>query len=258
MMINRSLILAICCLSLHHFAQAATSCNALVITGHPAYPPVAWGSDGKIVGASPELVMKIAKELKVEKVSSVNFGSWEKAQEAIKDGRADVIFGIYKDQERLVYMNYIEPPYMLDPVSIVIRSGEEIKYTEWADLKKLKGVTNLGESYGNQFDAYIKANLTVARSNGVAQAFEQLLNKQADYLIIGTYPGKMEASKLKILSKIQFLPKPVVTADMYVAFSKKSKCYTELKEGFSAGIKKAIASGELGRLVEAANKQFYQ
>ena len=207
---NKLIFIVFSVLSILNFAQAAEQCNALVITGHPAYPPVAWGSDGKIVGASPELVMKIAKELKVEMVSSVNFGSWEKAQEAIKDGRADIIFGIYKDQERLTYMNYIEPAYMLDPVSIVIRGGEVIKFSDWADLKGLNGVTNLGESYGNQFDAYIQANLTVARSKGVAQAFEQLLNKQADYLIIGTYPGKMEANKLQILSKIQFLPKPVL------------------------------------------------
>ena len=255
---KKLLSLVICALTTLSVAQAAEQCNSLVITGHPAYPPVAWGSDGKIVGASPELVMKIAKELKIDKVSSINFGSWEKAQQAIQDGRADIIFGIYKDRQRQTYMNYVEPPYMLDPVSIVIRSGEQVKFTDWADLKGLKGVTNLGESYGDQFDTYIKANLTVARSKGVDQAFEQLLNKQADYLIIGTYPGKMEASKLKILPKIQFLPKPVVTADMYIAFSKKSKCYAELKEGFSAGIKKAVTSGEVNKLVEAADKQFYQ
>jgi len=255
---NKFIFLWLCIFALPNFSYAAERCEALVITGHPAYPPVAWGSDGKIVGASPELVMSIAKELKVEKVSSVNFGSWEKAQEAIKDGRADIIFGIYKDQARLSYMNYIEPPYMLDPVSIVLRSGEEIKFSEWSNLKGLKGVTNLGESYGNQFDAYIKANLNVARANGVAQAFEQLINKQADYLIIGSYPGKMEASKLNILSKLQFLPKPVLNANMYIAFSKKSKCYAELKGGFSAGIKKAVAKGEVRDFVEDADKQFYQ
>lgn len=104
----------------------------------------------------------------------------------------------------------------------------------------------------------MKTLLTVAGSNGVAQAFEQNLNKQDGYLIIGTYPGKMKANKLKILSKIQFVSKPMLTAVMYVAFSKKSKCYPELKEGFSAGIKKVIASGEVGRLAETANKQFYQ
>ena len=255
---NKFVPLAIFLFSMFNLAQGAERCDALVITGHPAYPPVAWGSDGKIVGASSELVMKIAKELKVEKISSVNFGSWEKAQEAIKEGNADIIFGIYKDNARLAYMDYIEPPYMLDSVSIVTREGENIKFSQWSDLKGLKGVTNLGESYGNEFDSYISKNLMVARAKGVDEAFAQLLSKQADYLIIGTYPGKMEASKLKILSKISFLPKNVLTAEMYIAFSKKSKCYTVLKSGFSAGIQKAVANGEVKELIGIANKQFYQ
>ncbi len=255
---NKFISLVICLFLTFNITQAAERCDALVITGHPSYPPVAWGSDGKILGASSELVIKIAKELKVEKVSSVNFGSWGEAQEAIKDGRADIIFGIYKDHARLAYMDYIEPAYMIDPVSIVIRKGENIKFSQWADLKGLKGVTNLGESYGNEFDSYMRKNLIVTRAKGVEQAFAQLLSNQSDYLIIGTYPGMMEASKLKILSKISFLPKNILTADMYIAFSKKSKCYAELKSGFSAGIQKAIASGEVKELVDIANKQFYQ
>jgi hypothetical protein len=57
---------------------------------------------------------------------------------------------------------------------------------------------------------------------------------------------------------VVFLPKSVLTADMYIAFSKKSKCYASLEKGFSAAIKKAVANGEVGQLVDAANKQFYK
>jgi hypothetical protein len=60
-------------------------------------------------------------------------------------------------------------------------------------LKGRRGVTNLDKSYGNQFDAYINSDLIIARSNGVDQAFTKLLNEEADYLIIGTCPGKLEA-----------------------------------------------------------------
>ena len=147
---------------------------------------------------------------------------------------------------------------MLDPVSVVIRKGDNFKFTQWSDLKGHRGVTNQGESYGSQFDAYIKTDLNVARSNGVDQAFTQLLNKQADYLIIGTYPGKLEAKKLNMDSKVVFLPKSVLTADMYIAFSKKSKCYAQLGKGFSEGIKKAVTSGEVNQLIESANQQFYK
>lgn len=240
------------------FAQTGSVCEALVITGHPAYPPVAWGANGKIVGASAELVTTIAQQLQVKNISSVDFGSWQKAQDAIKEGKADIIFGIYKDSSRVAYMNYIDPPYMQDPVAIVIRNGDSFKYAEWGDLKAKKGVTNLGESYGNDFDTYIAQNLTVARANGVDKAFEALLKMQADYLIIGRYPGKLEAKKLNILTKVDFLPKNVVYGEMYVAFSKKSKCYNSLQAGFSEAIKKAVSGGKIEMLLEQANKQFYK
>ncbi len=58
-----------------------------------------------------------------------------KAQEAIKGGRADIIFGIYKNQHRATYMNYIESPYMLDPVSVFIRKGETFTYSKWSALR---------------------------------------------------------------------------------------------------------------------------
>ena len=57
------------------FAQTNPVCEALVITGHPAYPPVAWGADGKIVGSSTVLVTAIAQQLQVKKITSIDFGS---------------------------------------------------------------------------------------------------------------------------------------------------------------------------------------
>ena len=69
-------------------AQSANTCDSLIITGHPAYPPVAWGSQGKIIGASAEMVTSIAQKLKIKKITSKDFDSWGNAQLAIKNGRA--------------------------------------------------------------------------------------------------------------------------------------------------------------------------
>jgi polar amino acid transport system substrate-binding protein len=236
-------------------AQAESVCPSLVITGHPSYPPVAWASHGKIIGAAPELVASIAKQLGVAQVDSKDFGSWENAQMAARDGLADVIFGIYKNDVRAVYLNYIEPPFMLDPDVIVVRKGEEFPYRKWEDLKGRRGVTNAGESFGNRFDAFMKKELTVARAQGVGQAFEALLNKQADYLIIGLYPGKAEVRRLGISAKVNFLPEELVTADMYIAFSKKSKCYQALSSGFAAKLKSAVQQGRVQQLLGSAEKQ---
>lgn len=236
-------------------AQAGSACSSLVITGHPSYPPFAWTSHGKIIGAGPELVTSIAKQLGVAQVVSKDFGSWENAQRATRHGQADVIFGIYKNDERATYLNYIDPPFMLDPVVVAVRKGERFSLRTWEDLKGRRGVTNAGESFGNRFDAFMKKELAVARAKGVERAFAALLSKQVDYLIIGLYPGRDEARRLGISAKIDFLAGELVSADMYVAFSKKSKCYETLRSGFSAKLEDAVKHGKIRQLLDSAEKQ---
>jgi polar amino acid transport system substrate-binding protein len=238
-------------------AEADPVCAALVITGHPSYPAVAWAAQGKIVGAAPNLVSEIAAKLGVKDVSSKDFGSWEGAQEAAFSGQADVIFGIYKNDARAVYLDYIEPPFMMDPTSIVVRKGAGFAFAEWSDLKGRKGVTNIGESYGDKFDAYMEKELTVARAAGVQNTFATLLAGQADYMIIGLFPGRDEARKSGLIDKVEFLPKELLSAPMYVAFSKKTKCGA-LRSGFSAGIKSAVDDGAVRQLLEAADKSMGQ
>ena len=130
-------------------AQAQPACAALVITGHPSYPPVAWAAQGKIVGAASALVSGIAARRGVKDVASKDYGSWEAAQAAARSGEADVIFGIYKTDARARDLDFIEPPFMIDPVSIVVRKGAGFAYAQWNNLKGRKGVTNTGESYGD-------------------------------------------------------------------------------------------------------------
>lgn len=235
-------------------AQAAPSCSSLRITGHPAYMPVAWAEEGAIVGAAPELVTSIARQLGVKTVTSRDYGSWEKAQAAVREGEADVIFGIYRNDERMAWLDYVEPPFMTDPVAVVVRKGEGFPFAAWDDLKGRKGVTNAGESFGNQFDGFMKTNLTVSRAHGVDQAFDALLNKRADYLIIGLYPGQIEATKLGIAAKVEFLPREVDSFGMYVGFSRKSDC-NALKADFAEVLRKEVAAGRVQALLAEARKR---
>jgi polar amino acid transport system substrate-binding protein len=229
------------------------ACAALVITGHPSYQPVAWAAQGKIVGAAPNLVSGIAAHLGVKDVTSKDLGSWERAQAAVRDGEADVIFGIYKNDVRAAYLDYVEPPFMMDPAAIVVRKGAGFTFAEWRDLKGRNGVTNAGESYGDAFDAFMAKELTVARAAGVDKAFAALLAGQADYMIVGLFPGRDEVRKLGLSDRVEFLPKELVSAAMYVAFSKRSKCGA-LRTGFSAGIQTAVDGDTIRQLLEAADK----
>ena len=73
-------------------------------------------------------------------------------------------------------------------------------------------------------------------------------------MIIGLYPGRNEAKRLGIANKVAFLPKALVSADMYVAFSKRSKCGA-LRAGFAADIKAAVNNGTVEKLLATAEKR---
>jgi polar amino acid transport system substrate-binding protein len=213
---------------------AADTCAKLTVTGHPQYPVIAFQDGDRMAGAAPMLVEAIAKDLKIP-VESKFMGTWADAQEATREGKADMIVGIYYNDERAAYLDYVQPAFMYDPVAVFVTKGKEFPFTGQDDLIGKKGVTNQGESYGTEFDAFIKDKLTVARSDGIDDAFKDLLSGKADYVIAGYYPGLAEADVQGIEDKVEALNPALLSAEMFVAFSKKSPCRT-LADDFGQGI----------------------
>jgi polar amino acid transport system substrate-binding protein len=234
--------------------MAQPACTSITVTGHPSYPPISEAKDDTLVGAAPKLFAAVAKRVGVKNVNVKNYGSWDKAQAATRGGEADAIFGIYKNDERADWLEYVEPPFMMDPVSIIVRKGDGFPFADWADLKGRKGVTNIGESFGESFDAFMAASLTVARAEGVDKAFAELIAKSADYLIIGMYPGEIESEKLGLKAKVEFLPKSLDSFGMYIGFSKASKC-SAMKTEFVDILNKEVKSGWVEKLIEEAKKK---
>src|SRR4029077_2248090 len=144
---------------------AAEECAKITATGHPQYPVIAYKDGDNIAGAAPMLVEAIAKDLKVP-LESKFMGSWSDAQAAARDGKADMIFGIYYNDERAAYLDYVKPAFMFDEVVVFVAKDKPFPYKDENDLIGKKGATNQGESYGNDFDAFIKDKLTVARTDG--------------------------------------------------------------------------------------------
>jgi polar amino acid transport system substrate-binding protein len=231
---------------------AADECTKITATGHPQYPVIAYKDGDKIVGAAATLVETIAKKLNVP-LESKYMGTWEEAQAAARDGKADMIFGIYHNDERATYLDYVQPAFMYDDVAIFVVKGKEFPFTGQNDLIGKKGVTNLGESYGNEFDAFIKDKLDVARADGIDDAFKDLLAGKADYLIAGYYPGLAEAAKAGLKDKVVALNQALLSAEMYVAFSKKSPCRS-LAEKFGQEITVMTTDDSFDKILAEAEK----
>ena len=231
---------------------AADECAKITATGHPQYPVIAYKDGDNIAGAAPMVVEAIAKDLKVP-LESKFMGSWADAQAAARDGKADMIFGIYYNDERAAYLDYVKPAFMFDDVAIFVAKGKEFPFKGQNDLVGKKGVTNKGESYGTEFDAFMKDKLDVARAEGINDAFKALLDGKADYLIAGYYPGVAEVAKDELKDRVVALDQALLTAEMFVAFSKKSPCRS-LVEAFGNGITEMTTDGRFDAMLTDAQK----
>ena len=235
-------------------ALAEDTCTKITATGHPQYPVIAFKDGDNIVGAAPMLVEAIAKKINIP-LESKAMGTWADAQAATKDGKADMIFGIYYNDERAAYLDYVKPAFMFDDVAIFVAKGKEFPFKGQNDLVGKKGVTNKGESYGTEFDAFMKDKLDVARAEGINDAFKALLDGKADYLIAGYYPGVAEAAKDGLKDEFVVLDQALLTAEMFVAFSKKSPCRS-LVEGFGKGITEMTTDGRFDAMLTDAQKAY--
>jgi polar amino acid transport system substrate-binding protein len=229
-------------------SASAIDCEHIIVTGHPAYPPLLWARGLSLDGAPVRIIEKLGNELGL-RIDVVNVESWENALSSVRTGKADVIAGIYLNEERTGWLEFVDPPYLQDTVSAIVSKKRPIKYSSQADLVGYRGIANKAESFGDRFDGFMASQLSVERADGLASAFELLLAGQTDYLINGTYPALNTAIERGIRDQIMVLTPPLVETSVYIAFSKNSPC-KDLASVFGKGIERMTKSGEIKTIVE--------
>lgn len=240
----------LCAVSSASVAHAEETCSKIVATGHPDYPVMAFREGDDIVGAAPLLISEIAEELKLP-FDARYMGSWAEAQAATREGKADMIIGVYQNEERAKYLDYVEPPFAYDPVQVFVATDDPFAFAGQDDLIGRRGVANEGESFGETFDAFLKDQLTVRRVNGLRPAFDAVMSGDADYLIAGYYPVTAELARLKLEERIEPLEPELLSEELFVAFSKTSPC-AALSSKFGKGITDMTEDGRFRELVRDA------
>ncbi|WP_018693757.1 substrate-binding periplasmic protein [Algicola sagamiensis] len=222
--------------------------GVLVASGHPEYPPSMWQEGNKIVGIGAELTKLIFEEHGIT-VQLVPFGNWKRVQQSAKDGKIDVIVGAYINEERKAYMHYPVNPYMDDPNVLWVLKGHIFPYNKWDDLISKEGAATLGESFGQDFDKFIKEKLSVSRVSKISQVFKLLEQKHVEYAPFGLYAGKIQAKKTGYHDKLEYIPKPVVSEGLYITLSKKS-LFRDLLPQLEEGIMKYKENGTVEKLID--------
>lgn len=230
-------------------AAAVPGCTRLVLTAHPAYPPVAWAHNGTLEGAGIEIVRRLAADNGVP-VSVIDEGSWDAAQSAVKSGKADAIVGLYLTKPRQQFFDYVQPAIAPDPSAVVVRDGEAFVYRDWNSLVGKRGAVSEGEQYGHRFDTFMDSKLTMQRVKGFEGVYAAVLSRRADYGLVGYYAAVTGAPR-----GLRIAEKNFVTEGLYIAFGKHSKC-ASLIPSFSNGVRKLIANGTRDTLFAKALEEY--
>ena len=194
------------------------------VTGHPDYPPVVWAAKGgeELHGVAVELMELAFSELGV-KVKTFNSGTWGRAQEEVKEGRIDILLPPYQNAERLLVYEYFKNPILKDETVIFVKKGKAFSFKKFEDLVGKSGVTIIDDSFGNEFDKFMKEKLKIERLAKTEQCFEFLAKDRAQYMIAGLNAGLAVAKKNGVEKNFEILPKRVVMTGMFAPISKKSE-----------------------------------
>ncbi len=215
------IIIVIVLLGLSYLMRPKIVPREFIASGHPAWAPIMYQDDNLIVGAGPEIVAKIFNELGI-KISFLYEGPWDFVQEKARSGEVDVLVAAYKTTERETYMDY-SVPYTIDPVSLFVKKGKAFTFAKWDDLIGKKGLVTTGDSYGQEFDQFIKDKLRVTTVATPDEAFSRLLKGEADYFVYALYSGENAlAANKNLKEQIEILPSYVSSENFYMTISKKS------------------------------------
>ncbi|MGL4317493.1 MAG: substrate-binding periplasmic protein [Pseudomonas sp.] len=207
-------------------AGAVGKCERLVATGNPEYPPYLWRdpqSPGHLIGANADLLTHIGEQLGV-KIEIIYTGPWSRAQDEVRTGRVDLLAGAFLTLPRLESMDYVHPAFFLTPSVVWVRKGQTFPYTGWDDLRGRTGGTLVNNSFGQQFDTFAQANLSLENVPSLTQAFQKLLLGRTDYVLYERYPGVALADTLGMQADLETLEPPISSEGLYLTLSHDSAC----------------------------------
>ena len=225
-MLFRSLLIS-CFLLLVLTPLTTLAADPFVVSGNPKAPPVVWEEYNKLTGIGPDLAQSILSELGISYTLQVK-GDWQQVQDKCKSGEIDMIVSAYKNEERASYMNY-SVPYLPQPTVILVEKGREFAFGRWESLIGKRGVTNVGESYGQEFDDFIKDKLNV-KYIAFERAIELLNRGEADYLIVDLFTALIYAQLLQGEDAITILDPPATTQTFHMTIAKDSALAKQMPE----------------------------
>lgn len=237
----------------------AGDCERLTVSSNPEYPPFLWQTNTQPVQLKGVLVsfMQRLSDVTGIKIDMVYAGPWLRVQSQVRTGSLDII-AVFHTEDRTHWLDYLHPEVIKTDTAIWVNKANIFEFKHLEDLKNRSGLAVMGHSLGQDSDDYIDKNLTISEVSSVQQGLKMLEEQRADYLMYARAPGQSYAQQLNTKDVVT-LPTPVSSEQIYLAFSKQSKCNTSAnREKLTAALEQAKRENWAIDLVVQAQGQWLQ
>lgn len=254
--LSRWLAALLCCWSALQVppaaAQAPSACTRLVASGNPQYPPYLWRNPDdpeQLIGANHELMQWLSKEIGLP-IEVRYVGPWSRVQEEARAGRIDLIAGAFFTLPRTEYMDYVYPPFRETRSVVLVRERKPFKYQHREDLIGRSGLTVVNNSFGEEFDRFMRERLKMDRVASLEQALRMMELGRADYLLYEDSPAQAYIGSLGIQG-LKALTPPIAQERLYLTLSHLSSCNTaQLRGQLSRAMYKLQREGRMLEFVQ--------
>lgn len=235
-------------------AASSGACQRLVASGNPQYAPYLWrnpADDQVLIGANAELMQWLSRELGIP-VEVRYVGPWSRVQEEARSGRIDLIAGAFFTLPRTEYMDYVYPAFRETRSVVLVREAHGFPFRKWADLQPHAGLTVVNNSFGEEFDRFMRDKLQLTRVATLEQGLRMLELGRGDYLLYEDSPAQAYMAGLGVKG-LKALDPPVAQERLYVTLSHRSACNTpELRGALSRAMYKLQRENLMNDFVQRA------
>lgn len=207
-------------------AQAGSTCERIVVSADPAYPPLHWYDGKQFRGASIAIITRILDELGLP-YELRYLGPWKRVLNAAQNGNIDIITTLKSTPERRSYLLFSEL-VLNNPVAAFVKKDRPFPYAKWEDLAGLRGGIARGNRFGSAFDEYMDNRLHVSETDNLETAFTMLLANRFDYVITGYHVGQAYMASANIDDKLVPLQPFLIESQNLFGFVAQSPCAIHL------------------------------
>ena len=171
----------------------------------------------------------------------------------VRSGDYHMFIGTYSDTKLFAGMETIYPAVISNPVHVITLPETQEKIKTYSDLKNLKGIASKTE-YFSDFVLRKFKELNISYVDSPFEAYEKVINGEADYIMGGLYYNKIITSQYGLNDFLAYSKKPLFKIPFFISLSKSTPVLSEyervLKDELSKPEFATEVKNEIIRIVE--------